>query len=130
MTAAVEARPAPRTIAAGPLRRLVVPVVTLTGFAAVLALVWGNPIATWWNFHIATRIDSLQEWLILNRDSNWLFTWFFDPISRALNDLVQWNLNALNFLTWIGVKKVKQVGPPERAIEQGREIPKALKGKG
>ena len=103
MTAAVEARPAPRTIAAGPLRRLVVPVVTLTGFAAVLALVWGNPIATWWNFHIATRIDSLQEWLILNRDSNWLFTWFFDPISRALNDLVQWNLNALNFLTWIGV---------------------------
>jgi hypothetical protein len=33
-------------------------------------------------------------------------------------------------LAWIGVKKVKQVGPPERAIEQGREIPKALKGKG
>ena len=29
---------------------------------------------------------------------------------------------------WIGVKKLKQVGPPERAIEQGREIPKALRG--
>ena len=27
---------------------------------------------------------------------------------------------------WIGVKKLKQVGPPEKAIEQGREIPKAL----
>jgi hypothetical protein len=31
-------------------------------------------------------------------------------------------------LGWIGVKKLKQVGPPEKAIEQGREIPKALKG--
>jgi len=31
---------------------------------------------------------------------------------------------------WIGVKKVQQVGPPEKAIEQGREIPKALRGKG
>jgi hypothetical protein len=31
-------------------------------------------------------------------------------------------------LGWIGVKKLKKVGPPEKAIEQGREIPKALKG--
>lgn len=31
-------------------------------------------------------------------------------------------------LGFVGVKKVKQVGPPEKAIEQGREIPKALKG--
>ena len=30
---------------------------------------------------------------------------------------------------WIGVKKLKQVGPPEKAIEQGKEIPKALRGK-
>jgi hypothetical protein len=32
-------------------------------------------------------------------------------------------------LGFIGIKKLKQVGPPEKAIEQGREIPKALKGK-
>jgi hypothetical protein len=31
-------------------------------------------------------------------------------------------------LGFIGVKKLKQVGPPEKAIEQGKEIPKALKG--
>lgn len=31
-------------------------------------------------------------------------------------------------LVFIGVRKVKQVRAPERAIEQGREIPKALKG--
>ena len=32
-------------------------------------------------------------------------------------------------LGFIGVKKLKQVGPPEKAIEQGKEIPRALKGK-
>jgi hypothetical protein len=31
-------------------------------------------------------------------------------------------------LGYIGVRKLKKVGPPERAIEQGKEIPKALKG--
>src|SRR3954462_14447114 len=31
-------------------------------------------------------------------------------------------------LAWISVRKLKTVGPPERAIEQGKEIPKALKG--
>ena len=32
-------------------------------------------------------------------------------------------------LVYIGVRKMKQVKAPERAIEQGREIPNALKGK-
>ena len=32
-------------------------------------------------------------------------------------------------LAFVGIKKVKQVKAPERAIAQGREIPKALKGK-
>jgi Putative Actinobacterial Holin-X, holin superfamily III len=31
-------------------------------------------------------------------------------------------------LGFLGYRKVKQVKAPERAIEQGREIPKALKG--
>jgi uncharacterized membrane protein YqjE len=31
-------------------------------------------------------------------------------------------------MAYIGVRKVKQVKAPERAIDQGREIPKALKG--
>jgi hypothetical protein len=32
-------------------------------------------------------------------------------------------------LALVGVKKVKQVRAPERAITQGKEIPRALKGK-
>ncbi len=32
-------------------------------------------------------------------------------------------------MVFVGIRKVKQVRAPERAIGQGREIPKALKGK-
>jgi hypothetical protein len=42
---------------------------------------------------------------------------------------VFWFLVA-GILIWIGVNKLKKVGPPERAIEQGKEIPKAFKGQG
>ena len=38
-------------------------------------------------------------------------------------------LGLAGLLAFVGIKKVKQVGPPEQAIEQGRGIPKALKGK-
>ena len=31
-------------------------------------------------------------------------------------------------LVFVGVRQIKKVRPPERAIEQAREIPKALKG--
>src|SRR4051812_9936175 len=29
---------------------------------------------------------------------------------------------------WIGIKKIKKVGPPQKAIDQGKAIPKALRG--
>ena len=32
-------------------------------------------------------------------------------------------------LVLVGIRKLKQVGPPAKAIEQGRQIPSALKGK-
>lgn len=32
-------------------------------------------------------------------------------------------------LVYVGIRKVKQVRGPEKAIQQGREIPRALKGK-
>ena len=31
-------------------------------------------------------------------------------------------------LAFVGIKKVKKAGPPEQAIEQGKQIPAALKG--
>ena len=66
-------------------------------------------------------------------------------LSVAIAYLIHWNGSGLSLhwaflivfgfylllaglLAFLGVKKVKQVGPPARAIEQGREIPRALKG--
>ncbi|MGA8256621.1 MAG: phage holin family protein [Nocardioides sp.] len=67
-------------------------------------------------------------------------------LSVAFAYLINWNGDGLDLhwaflivfgfyllvaglLGFLGVRKVKSVGPPERAIEQGREIPKALRGK-
>jgi hypothetical protein len=67
-------------------------------------------------------------------------------LSVAFAYLIHWNGDGLDLqwaflivfgfylllaalLAFVGFKKVKRVGPPERAIEQGREIPRALKGK-
>ena len=67
-------------------------------------------------------------------------------LSLAIVYLIHWNGSGLSLhwaylivfafyllvagiLGWVGVKKFKQVSAPEKAIEQGREIPKALKGK-
>jgi len=83
--------------------RILVPAAVIAALGVVLAVVWGDPPASWWNFRIAPWIESVEEWIILNGDDSWLFLWFFDPLSRSLNDLVQWSLNALHFLTWPGV---------------------------
>jgi glycine betaine/proline transport system permease protein len=84
-------------------RRLAVPAAVLAAFAAVLAVVLGDPIASWWNFRIGPWIDSVEEWIIIHRGNHWVFRWVFDPIARWLHNLVQWNLNILHFLTWPGL---------------------------
>ena len=67
-----------------------------------------------------------------------LLSWFFVY-------LIHWNGSGLDLqwaflivcvaylliaglLGWLGTRKMKQIKAPERAIEQGKEIPKALKG--
>ncbi len=67
-------------------------------------------------------------------------------LSVALAYLIHWNGDGLALhwaflivtgfylvvtalLVVVGIKKVKQVGPPEKAIAQGKEIPRALKGR-
>ncbi len=67
-------------------------------------------------------------------------------LSVAIAYLINWNGDGLalhwaflcvfgfylllaGLLGFVGLKKFKKVGPPEKAIEQGREIPRALRGK-
>jgi hypothetical protein len=57
-------------------RRLLVPAAVIVALGAVLAIAWGNPIPSWWNFRIAPWIESAKEWIILHRGgSYWLFRW-------------------------------------------------------
>ena len=68
-------------------------------------------------------------------------------LSVALAYFIHWNGSGLDLhwaflivfglylliaglLAFIGLKQVKKVKAPERAIEQGKQIPQALKGKG
>ena len=67
-------------------------------------------------------------------------------LSVAFAYLINWNGDGLDLhwaflivfllylliaglLAFIGIRKVKQVRGPEKAIQQGREIPRALKGR-
>ena len=62
-----------------------------------------NSIPSWWNFRIGPRVDDLQQWLVDNRGSHWLFRFGFTAVAHLLYNLVQWCMNTLNFLTWPGV---------------------------
>jgi glycine betaine/proline transport system permease protein len=101
-TLRLESRPAPARVAPGAVR-YGVPVALVAGFAVVLAVVWGDPVASWWDFRIGPWIDSVERWIIINRDDHWLFRFGFDPLARWLHNGVQWSLNGLEFLTWPGL---------------------------
>lgn len=56
----------------------------------------------------------------------------FTGLDLAWSFLIVFALYVLvaGLLAFIGVRKIKQVKAPERAIEQAKEIPTALKGRG
>ena len=76
------------------------------GFIAVLAVIM-----------LSVAIAYFINWNGDGLDLHWAFTIVF-----------VFYLLVAALLVLLGVRKVKQVRAPERAIEQGREIPKALKG--
>jgi fatty acid desaturase len=68
--------------------------------------------------------------IILSEAAAYFINWNGEGLSLHWAFLIVagfWLLIAV-LCTWIGIRKFKQVKAPERAIEQGREIPRALKG--
>jgi len=76
------------------------------GFVAVLAIIM-----------LSVAFAYLIHWNGDGLDLHWAFLIVF---------LVY--LLIAGLLVFIGIRKVKQVRGPEKAIQQGREIPRALKG--
>ena len=77
------------------------------GFVAVLAIIM-----------LSVAFAYLIHWNGAGLDLHWAFLIVF---------LVYLLIAAL--LAYVGIRKVKQVRGPEKAIQQGREIPRALKGR-
>ncbi|MEZ0577672.1 phage holin family protein [Nocardioides sp. MH1] len=68
--------------------------------------------------------------IILSVAAAYFINWNGDGLSLHWAFLIVagfWLLISV-LLILLGIKKLKQVKAPERAIEQGREIPRALKG--
>jgi hypothetical protein len=77
------------------------------GFVAVLAVIM-----------LSVAIAYLIHWNGSGLDLHWAFLIVF-----------AFYLLIAGLLVFVGIKKVKKVKAPEKAIAQGREIPRALKGK-
>ena len=77
------------------------------GFLAVLAIIM-----------LSVAIAYLIHWNGSGLDLHWAFLIVF-----------AFYLLLAGLLVFVGVKKVKQVRGPDKAIAQGKEIPRALKGK-
>lgn len=78
------------------------------GFVGVLAIIM-----------LSVAIAYLLHWNGAGLDLHWAFLVVFAVY-----------LLLAGLLAFIGIKQVKQVRAPERAISQGKEIPRALKGHG
>ena len=76
------------------------------GFLAVLAIIM-----------LSVAIAYLIHWNGSGLDLHWAFLIVFG-----------FYLLLAGLLVFVGVKKVKQVRPPDKAIKQGKQIPQALKG--
>ncbi|MDN4171944.1 phage holin family protein [Nocardioides sp. SOB77] len=76
------------------------------GFVAVLAIIM-----------LSVAIAYFIHWDDKGLELHWAFLIVF-----------AFYLLLAGLLGFVGLKKVKQVRAPEKAIEQGREIPRALKG--
>ena len=103
MTDTLQAPPSPVMVVSGDIRKKrwwVMPALALLGGVAVLQLIFGAseifPAA--WDTLVSDPINRLQEWARSNRLTHPTFTYFFTPIS----DAVEWGLVTIEgFLLWL-----------------------------
>lgn len=82
-------------------------------------------------FFVAAGFIAVLAIIMLSVALAYFINWNGDGLALHWSFLIVFGLylGLAGLLGFLGLKKVKQVGPPEQAIEQGREIPKALKGR-
>ena len=82
-------------------------------------------------FFLAAAFIAVLAIIMLSIAFAYLINWNGDGLALHWAYLIVFTFYLLvaGLLAWLGVKKLKAVGPPQRAIEQGSKIPSALKGK-
>ena len=109
-TAPLPASPAPVTVDAGSQAwRRFAPFGLAALVFVALVVVFGDPFPTWWDFHVADRVDEAKSWIIDHRDTHWVFSNVLQPITDLLEALYDWTLDVLIFLGWPGILAVTAV---------------------
>lgn len=81
-------------------------------------------------FFLAAAFLAVLAVIMLSVALAYFINWNGDGLALHWAFLIVFGFYLLvaGLLVLLGVKKIKQAGPPEQAIEQGKQIPGALKG--
>jgi glycine betaine/proline transport system permease protein len=71
--------------------------------AVLLGRNLGKEVPTWLNAHVLRWVDDRYQWIVIHRDTFWLFKYVFSPISHALDSMCDFVLWILRHLHWPGV---------------------------
>ena len=83
-------------------------------------------------FFLAAAFVAVLAIIMLSVALAYFINWNGDGLALHWSFLIVFVLYLLvaGLLAFLGIKKIKKAGPPEQAIEQGKQIPGALKGTG
>ncbi len=70
---------------------------------ALLGALTGREVPSWLDAHVKPWMDSVYDWTVQNRGTNWLFTGIFEPINDTLSWLTRTVLSMLRWMRWPGV---------------------------
>ncbi len=81
----------------------------LAGAAVILIVVLllgrnvGKEVPTWLDAHLVGWVDERYQWIVIHRETFWVFKFIFSPISHVLDSMCDFVLWLLRWLRWPGV---------------------------
>src|SRR5512143_190945 len=78
----------------------IVAMLALVYLAAQAAPIDTKTFPAEWNLGLRGRVDAAQDWVIANRNTHPLFTYFFQPLSQAIDLGMRWSENVLLATSW------------------------------
>ena len=81
----------------------------LAGVVAILIVLLfvgrnvGKEVPTWLDAHLVDWVDRRYQWIVIHRETFWVFRFIFSPISHVLDSMCDFVLWLLRGLRWPGV---------------------------